>query len=121
MSIVTSRDIAKELTEIFPGKQITNITIEIPADGCVTATVTHLVEEQQGAELLKILSRFKMVDDVGPFCDVCGKPATNCARDVIEQQPRIGDNIRRYEPGDMHYGCSEHPAKTTRLKAGFNQ
>lgn len=47
-------------------------------------------------------------------CDVCGKPATNSARDVLEK-PDYSTGTMTYQPiGGPKYGCDEHPATSER-------
>lgn len=45
-----------------------------------------------------------------PTCDVCGKPATTGAVDILEE-PNYDTGVMAYQPiGPKKYGCDEHPA-----------
>jgi hypothetical protein len=43
-----------------------------------------------------------------PICDVCGKPATSSAVDVIRHEG--GPYLRQSPTRIVKYGCDEHPA-----------
>ena len=52
-----------------------------------------------------------------PVCDVCGQPATNEARDILEIEPVKDSEGRLWAcwegVGEWHYGCEAHPAEST--------
>jgi hypothetical protein len=67
-----------------------------------------------------------MESEESPVCDVCGKPATNRAIDMITHEtPRVDVGVffkTDHDPGAAHteirehhgapkYGCEEHPAE----------
>ena len=51
------------------------------------------------------------------YCDICGKPATNSARDIQELEPIEGKDGRLWANwqgiGEWKFGCDEHPAHST--------
>jgi len=46
-------------------------------------------------------------------CDVCGKPATSAAIDIVEYPPEFGFRYFEALESSMHYGCELHPPKVT--------
>lgn len=50
-----------------------------------------------------------------PVCRVCGKPATNCSRDILVSYDWDLD-MEVFEPGGLlRLGCDEHPAEPQRI------
>jgi hypothetical protein len=44
------------------------------------------------------------------LCNVCGKPATNAARDVMRHEVPSEMYVQFSPVGGVKYGCDEHPA-----------
>lgn len=50
-----------------------------------------------------------------PTCDVCGKPATNAAVDVLRHEAPGHQWVQRSPAGLPKYGCDEHPVQSEEL------
>jgi hypothetical protein len=44
-----------------------------------------------------------------PVCDICGKPATMQARDVIRDEQLVSREVKVSPVGGVRYGCRKHP------------
>ena len=48
-----------------------------------------------------------------PKCDVCGKPATNAARDVYRTPDIVTGYYHQWPSKAVRYGCDEHECSPT--------
>jgi hypothetical protein len=50
-----------------------------------------------------------MTEKPDPVCDVCGKPATNCAVDTVATANHVTGYMEVAPIGRDKLGCDEHP------------
>lgn len=60
MNAISGLDIGKEIGELFPGRAITRLQMNVAMDEAVSVTITELVDEKQAKGLIEVVRKYHL-------------------------------------------------------------